>query len=68
MIAPLFESKSNVEVLNFVSGGADDTDYNLVRATWGGLIRNNFEKGWRKVLHDGVLEGSASRSSTPSLI
>jgi molybdopterin-containing oxidoreductase family iron-sulfur binding subunit len=63
MIEPLLGGRSNIEVLNVVISGKDKRGYDLVRETWRNIIEGNFEKGWRRLLHDGVFAGS---SHTPA--
>ena len=60
LIAPLYGAKSPIEFVAMLSGQADATGYDLVRAYWqkqhsGG----DFEQFWRKSLHDGWIEGTA---------
>jgi molybdopterin-containing oxidoreductase family iron-sulfur binding subunit len=60
LIAPLYGAKSPIEFVAMLSGQADVTGYDLVRAYWqkqhsGG----DFEQFWRKSLHDGWIEGTA---------
>ena len=59
LIRPLFESRSTVEMLNVLTTGSDTSGYDIVRANWKKLINGEFEKGWNKVLHDGLLESTA---------
>ncbi len=59
LIAPLYNGKSALEFVALLSGQADATGYDLVRAYWqkqhsGG----DFEQFWRKSLHDGWIEGT----------
>ncbi len=77
LIAPLYETRSEAELVNLLATGDDAPGYDLVRARWRNVITGDFEKGWRKVLHDGFLSGTsfstvnltasrpASRTSTP---
>ncbi|EYF06494.1 TAT-variant-translocated molybdopterin oxidoreductase [Chondromyces apiculatus] len=58
LIAPLFDGKSELEVLEMLLGG-NRSGYDMVRATALGKAADA-EKGWRKALHDGVWAGSAS--------
>jgi molybdopterin-containing oxidoreductase family iron-sulfur binding subunit len=74
LIAPLYNGKSPLEFVALLSGQADATGYDLVRAYWqkqhaGG----DFEQFWRKSLHDGWIEGTAfapksltAKAATPS--
>lgn len=59
LIAPLWDSRSQIEVLALMAA-AEGSGYDQVRQTWQGVVEGDFEKGWRRVLHDGVLVDSAS--------
>jgi molybdopterin-containing oxidoreductase family iron-sulfur binding subunit len=61
LIAPLYDTRSDVEVLNLLARGADMAGYDLVRLTWitNGVVSGNFEQGWRQALHDGFVPGTA---------
>ena len=67
LILPLFDGKSPAELLAMLTPGvgAGETEgYDIVRTTFGeqflGSVEGDgFESRWRKVLHAGVLEGSA---------
>ena len=67
LIAPLWGGHSAIEVLSaLISADATVTPgHDLVQETWRGLLATDsadgdFDKAWRKVLHDGVLVASAS--------
>lgn len=63
-IEPLFKSKSDVELFGLLATGEDKRGYEWVRETWdAGLVHE--EDAWRRVLHDGILAGSRSRTSAP---
>ncbi len=69
LIAPLYDGKSALEFVALLSGQADATGYDLVRAYWQKQHTGaDFEQFWRKSLHDGWIEGTASTSKAPSLI
>jgi molybdopterin-containing oxidoreductase family iron-sulfur binding subunit len=60
LIEPLFNGHSDIELAELIASGRETRGYDLVRATWTGLLPNpGFEMAWQKVLHDGVLENSA---------
>ena len=60
LIAPLFGSKSHHEVLAALLGQPSASGYDLVRKQWEGkLTGDNFDRAWRRALHDGLIEGSA---------
>ena len=60
LILPLYGAKSAVELVGLLASGEDRPGYDLVQATWRGLLGEaDFEKRWNRVLHDGVLPDSA---------
>ncbi len=60
LIEPLFGGHSSVECLNLLTKASDDRGYSIVRDTWAPILKGkDFERMWRRVLHDGVLENSA---------
>lgn len=60
LIEPLFSSQSMYEMMGLLATGTKVKGYDVVRETWQGpLAPLGFEKAWRKVLHDGMLENSA---------
>ncbi|HKH97560.1 MAG TPA: TAT-variant-translocated molybdopterin oxidoreductase [Candidatus Sulfotelmatobacter sp.] len=60
LIAPLYEGKSALEFVALLSGQADATGYDLVRAYWQKQHAGaDFEQFWRKSLHDGWIAGTA---------
>jgi molybdopterin-containing oxidoreductase family iron-sulfur binding subunit len=59
LIAPLYNGKSALEFVALLSGQADATGYDLVRAYWQKQHAGaDFEAFWRKSLHDGWVEGT----------
>ena len=59
LIAPLYGGKSALEFVALLSGQADATGYDLVRAYWQKQHSGqDFEQFWRKSLHDGWIEGT----------
>lgn len=68
LIAPLFNGHSLTEVFALVATGQDQKGYDLVRATWQAILGDtNFEKRWRKVVHDGVYPGQEIVRHTPAV-
>ena len=60
LIAPLYNGKSALEFVALLSGQADATGYDLTRAYWQKLhTGSDFERFWRKSLHDGWIEGTS---------
>ncbi len=59
LIAPLYGGKSALELVALLSGQAEATGYDLVRAYWQKQHSGaDFEQFWRKSLHDGWIEGT----------
>jgi molybdopterin-containing oxidoreductase family iron-sulfur binding subunit len=54
LIAPLYDSRSAIEVLAILAGVAEG-GHEMVRATWRDRFGVADERAWRRVLHDGVL-------------
>ncbi len=67
LIAPLYNGKSAMEFVALLSGQADATGYELVRAYWQKQHTGaDFEQLWRKSLHDGWIEGTTfTQKSAP---
>ena len=56
LIAPLFDTRSTIELLGLVTGEAAANGYEEVRETWTAILpADNFEAAWNQVLHDGLL-------------
>lgn len=59
LIEPLFGGKSMVELFGLLASGDDQRGYEIVRDTWRShLPEHDYEKSWRRVLHDGLLADS----------
>ncbi len=70
LIAPIFDSKSEIEVLNALATGLDAAGYDLVREHWedaGYIAGSAFEDNWNRVIHDGFLAGSEYNAVLPAL-
>ncbi|KAA3615298.1 MAG: 4Fe-4S dicluster domain-containing protein [Calditrichaeota bacterium] len=68
LIAPLFNGKSETELLHFIASSEEKTAHDIVQETWTNLPGfSNSEKNWRRVLHDGVLKNSALTAMQPQL-
>jgi MoCo/4Fe-4S cofactor protein with predicted Tat translocation signal len=60
LIAPLYAGRSAHELLAVLTGHPDRTNYEIVRNYWRSQHSGeDFEQFWRKVLHDGVMAGTA---------
>ena len=55
LIEPLFQSRSDIEFVSLIISGNDSRGYDRVRQTWQSVLKGDFEKKWRVVLHDGLL-------------
>jgi len=68
LIQPLYDGRSAIEVLAFVSAEAPADGYELVRESLRSMTAAaDFEGFWRKALHDGVVEGTAWSKVAPRL-
>ncbi len=68
LILPLFGGKSAHEFLGALGVDPSRTGYNIVRAHWQRKLPGaNFEKAWRRALHDGVVAGTQSAPTKPAL-
>jgi molybdopterin-containing oxidoreductase family iron-sulfur binding subunit len=74
LIEPLFGGKSAVELVGLLATGEEKPGYDLVRETWKALFPAAgtpaaFDQAFNKVLHDGLLAGSAlpPASASPAL-
>jgi molybdopterin-containing oxidoreductase family iron-sulfur binding subunit len=61
LIAPLYSSKSDVEVINMLVNANEASGYDLVKAQWANVAAG---KAWDKVLHDGFVAGTAYPEAT----
>ncbi len=54
LIEPLFDGKSDIDVLADLLSDEEVWAYAVVQETWKEILpKNNFDKAWRRVLHDG---------------
>jgi MoCo/4Fe-4S cofactor protein with predicted Tat translocation signal len=66
LILPLFGGKSATEMLGLLATGKDQAGHDLVQETWKPILGEaGFDKRWNRVLHDGVLAGSATAAVAP---
>jgi MoCo/4Fe-4S cofactor protein with predicted Tat translocation signal len=69
MIEPLYDGKSLIEFLALTIGIKLNDGDSLVRGTFATLLSaSDFEKNYRRVLHDGLLPDSAPQPRTPSFM
>ncbi len=60
LIAPLYTGKSAHEFVTLFTSRPDRTGHQIVREHWRAQLQApDFEKAWRKALHDGVVAGTA---------
>ncbi|HYE62778.1 MAG TPA: TAT-variant-translocated molybdopterin oxidoreductase [Phycisphaerales bacterium] len=70
MIAPLYEpSLSDLEFIAYLTNRAAERidGYELVRATWQRILQGDFEKAWRRALHDGVVANTSQSVQRPNV-
>ena len=67
LIQPLFESKPTLEFLAMLDGSGSK-GHDLLKSYWkGALDAPDFERRWRRALHDGILPGTELAEKTPQL-
>lgn len=67
LIAPLFDSFTDLEFLALLAGEAETNPHKIVQETFRGLSQSpNFETSWRHFLHGGYLADSYYRYSKPN--
>jgi molybdopterin-containing oxidoreductase family iron-sulfur binding subunit len=72
LIAPLYDGKTAHDLVAALSANPQRSSYDIVKDHWqkhSGKAQADFERWWRKSLHDGLVEGSsyAPKSMTPKL-
>jgi MoCo/4Fe-4S cofactor protein with predicted Tat translocation signal len=67
MIQPLFDGKSPLELLATILGSDTTRGYEILQKTWLDTFSGDKQKAWRKALHDGVIEGTASATVSASV-
>jgi MoCo/4Fe-4S cofactor protein with predicted Tat translocation signal len=68
LIAPLYDGKSPHELLAAMLRQTDRSSYEIVREYWRGQnLPGNFEKAWRKALHDGLIVNSEAKTKSVAL-
>ncbi len=66
MIEPLYGGKSAHDVIQSMLNDPDTSPYDAVRKTWQANLGPDAEHGWRKILHDGMVAGTAFQPKTVS--
>ncbi|MGD2114522.1 MAG: TAT-variant-translocated molybdopterin oxidoreductase [Acidobacteriota bacterium] len=59
LIEPLYRGHTPHEVLAQLADRPDATTYQIVRDHWRQRLGGDFERAWRRALHDGFVEGTA---------
>jgi MoCo/4Fe-4S cofactor protein with predicted Tat translocation signal len=59
LIAPLYGGRSVLEVLALLGERPDRTGHDAVREHWRSRLSGEFEKAWRRALHDGIVPDTA---------
>jgi molybdopterin-containing oxidoreductase family iron-sulfur binding subunit len=68
LIAPLYESHDNIEVLSLITSGIEKKSYDVVYENWKNYLQSgDFDQIWRRILHDGVLADNQMPIVTPSV-
>jgi molybdopterin-containing oxidoreductase family iron-sulfur binding subunit len=69
LIEPLYDGTSAIELCATMIDGERGKGHELVRRTWGAwLPALDFDKAWRRVVHDGVLETTRAASVAPAFV
>ena len=64
LIAPLYNGKSEYEFIYALVGSSEVSGYDLIRKTWQGQAKGDFETAWRKSLNDGFIANTALPAKT----
>jgi molybdopterin-containing oxidoreductase family iron-sulfur binding subunit len=64
LIDPLYGGKTAHDVLQVLLDEPSLSAYEAVRETWKPVIKGDFETGWRKALHAGWIDGTASSAAS----
>ncbi|MFL5363585.1 MAG: Fe-S-cluster-containing hydrogenase [Myxococcales bacterium] len=68
LIAPLFNGIAEAQVLGAFLGEGDKTAYVMLRDYWQKRgMGADFEQGWEKAIHDGLLPGTEAPKESPAL-
>ncbi|MEZ5416308.1 MAG: TAT-variant-translocated molybdopterin oxidoreductase [Vicinamibacterales bacterium] len=73
LIQPMYGGKSPHEVVATMTDRAERSGYDVVREYWtsaapgGATAASDFEKQWRRWLHDGYIDGTAAPARTVAL-
>jgi molybdopterin-containing oxidoreductase family iron-sulfur binding subunit len=59
LIDPLYGGRTVHEMVSALADTAVQASHDIVRATWQEQFDKEFERRWRRAVHDGVIEGTA---------
>lgn len=62
LIAPLFNTRSPHDLLQALLGESGQTPFNLVQEHWKAQTEGNFEKAWRRAVHDGFIANTSAKA------
>jgi len=66
LIAPLYDGKTAIDVMNVLADQADRSAHDTVQAYWQGQhAAKDFNDFWATALHDGLIAGTAFAEKTP---
>lgn len=71
LIAPLYDTRSSLELLATLAGHPTRNGYELVRGYWQTHLKlsgDGFERRWRRWLHDGVIDETLAKPVTSPLV
>jgi molybdopterin-containing oxidoreductase family iron-sulfur binding subunit len=69
LIEPLYDGISPIELCALMIDGKQGFGYELVRRSWGAMLQaTDFEKSWRRVVHDGVLAETRYPAVQPAFV
>ncbi|HBC45633.1 MAG TPA: molybdopterin oxidoreductase, partial [candidate division Zixibacteria bacterium] len=66
LIAPLYDGRSLVEIINLITNGQEARGYDLVRDVWKSILWPvNYERDWQRLLNDGLYWENPSPEEVP---
>lgn len=60
LISPLYAGKSSHEIVSLLVGRPRESGHSILRQHWKSILKGDFEKAWKKLLHDGLVAGDRS--------
>ncbi|MCP4686124.1 MAG: TAT-variant-translocated molybdopterin oxidoreductase [bacterium] len=68
LIEPLYGAHTDLEFASLLTSGETKSAHDAVKDTWKDILGGgDFDKKWRRVLHDGLLTGSAAANVIPRI-